>query len=132
MPGGCDPSTGVDCPPPPPKCDPAADPICVCDAAGNCWDDPCADPTDPNCMPPPSCPNPDASGACPPACEDPNDPTTCKDPCMIDPMSCGCASDDPNCWPPPCDPKTDPMCDPSGGTMAPDHPPFDFGCEDGG
>ena len=137
----CDPNTDPTCgcdaagncpPPPPPKCDPTTDPICVCDAAGNCWDDPCKDPSDPNCMPP-VCPNPDPSGACPPACTDPNDPTTCKDPCMIDPMSCGCASDDPNCWPPPCDPKSDPMCgDPSGGSMAPDHPPGDFGCKGSG
>ena len=59
------------------------------------------------------------------------DPNTCKDPCVIDPMQCGCKMEDPNCWPPPEPPKCDPMngemCDPNG-TMTPEKVPGDFGC----
>ncbi len=67
------------------------------------------------------------------------DPNTCKDPCMVDPLACGCGSDpgDPNgmtypdgttdntCWPPP-EPCTMESCpdDP----WQPENPPGDFGC----
>ena len=71
------------------------------------------------------------------------DPNTCKDPCMVDPLSCGCGTDpgqmDPTypdgttddgntCWPPP-EPCTMESCpdDP----MQPDFPPGDFGCDAG-
>lgn len=81
------------------------------------------DPNEPGCVPP---------------CADPMDPTSCKDPCIEDPMACGCTT--PDCWPEPqpCyatmgganEPTNDQpmMCDPSDG-MAPDNVPGDFGCE---
>lgn len=124
QPPPCDPSTGMNCPPPcdpmtgsgcmPPPCDPTTDPSCMmCDAAGNCYP-PCDPTTQPDCPTPP------------PPCMDPTDPNTCQDPCMGDPMQCGC---DPSgsagsCWPPP------PPCDANGNCsgMVPDHPPGDFGC----
>jgi hypothetical protein len=122
---GCDPSTGQMCPPPPPMCDPTTDPNCPppvqCDANGVCCDASgnCMQPCDP--MTQADCPTP------PPPCMDPTDPNTCQDPCMGDPMQCGCdPSEDPSmCWPPP------PPCDASGNCgsgMMPDHPPGDFGC----
>lgn len=156
----CDPS-GANCPPPPPPCDPMTDPNCgypppppMCDPADpSCVPPPpppCMDPTDPYCAcdaagncPPPTCdPNgggttmdPNAPNMCPPPppppCANPMDPSTCDDPCVNDPMSCGCASTDPNCWPQPEPPMCDAngtMCDPTGGGMAPEHPPGDFGC----
>lgn len=110
-------------PPPPPPCMDPNDPYCACDAAGNCPPPVCDDNTTSTgtmCPPPP-----------PPPCADPMDPETCKDPCVADPVSCGCASTDPNCWPAPQPPECAPdgtMCDPTGGGMWPDHPPGDFGC----
>jgi hypothetical protein len=74
------------------------------------------------------------------------DPNTCKDPCMVDPLSCGCGSEpgqmdptDPNgmgtsdgdttCWPEP-EPCNEMSCpdDP----WEPQYPPGDFGCGDDG
>jgi hypothetical protein len=123
-------------PPPPPPCGGMGEPPCP--------EEPCMDPTDPNCKPPPCTdpmdPNcmgcnagdPGCGGTTDPYCEDPMDPQTCKDPCVIDPMQCGCTSMDPNCWPPPEPPKctgmeNDTMCDPGDG-MAPTNVPTDFGC----
>jgi hypothetical protein len=139
------------CPPPP--CPNPMDPSCQPPSCGGANEPPCPcmDPTDPNCgqpscggmnEPPCPCMNPmdpscgtGGGGGCMPGdpdcsnCEDPMDPTTCKDPCVIDPMQCGCTMNEPNCWPPPepptCDPNT--MCDP-GGTMTPTNVPGDFGC----
>jgi hypothetical protein len=130
--GGCDPSD-PNCQPP---CDPMTDPMCKCYPGDP--DCPVCDPTDPNCgttcdpMVDPMCPTP------PPPCEDPMDPNTCKDPCMIDPVSCGCGMDptyptmpdgttDNTCWPPP-EPCTMESCpdDP----WQPEKPPGDFGCGD--
>ena len=64
------------------------------------------------------------------------DPNTCKDPCVVDPLACGCAPDgssttmpgqDNTCWPPP-EPCTRENCpeDP----WWPQNPPTDFGCND--
>jgi hypothetical protein len=66
------------CPPLP--CDPTIDPMCGCNADGTCGG--CTDPNAPGCVPP---------------CMDPTDPNTCKDPCIDDPMTCGCTT--PDCWP---------------------------------
>ncbi|HEY5951260.1 MAG TPA: hypothetical protein VIV40_37465 [Kofleriaceae bacterium] len=148
----CDPMTDPNCQPPPPPCDPMTDPNCgtTCDP-----NDPtcqvCADGTeDPYCkcdwwngtcepcdpMVDAMCPTP------PPPCDDPTDPNTCKDPCMVDPVSCGCGMTDPGdvmadgttgdgntCWPPP-EPCTMESCpdDP----WSPENPPGDFGCGDDG
>lgn len=142
--GGCD-STDPNCVPPP--CDPAMDPNCMplpCDPATDptckCY------PGDPNCPPPcdpmtdPNCGvtcDPEVDAMCPPPpppCTDPTDPTTCKDPCMVDPVACGCLADGTtndgmSCWPPP---------EPCDGTNCPDdpwwpnNPPGDFGCGDDG
>jgi hypothetical protein len=130
----CDPADAMCPPPPPPPCADPSDPNCMPPPP------PCADPTDPYCKcdangvcPPPTCDPADAM--CPPPppppCADPTDPETCKDPCMIDPASCGCSMEDPNCWPPPEPPSCDAAgnCDPGMGGMAPDHPPGDFGCQ---
>ena len=67
---------------------------------------------------------------------DPTDPNTCKDPCVVDPLACGCAPEgmggttmndppDNTCWPPP-EPCTNMSCpdDP----LKPQYPPGDFGC----
>ena len=100
-----------------PTCDPNVDPSC----GGTC--DPTLDAM---------CPTP------PPPCTDPTDPNTCKDPCVVDPVACGCAVPEPNgttmpddntCWPPPepCNMETCPD-DP----WWPEHPPTDFGCGDDG
>ena len=139
------------CEPPPPcqpgdpncePCDPMTDPTCggqcdPMDPMSKCDPEPCQ-PGDPNCEPgcdpmtDPTCPTP------PPPCDDPMDPQTCKDPCVLDPMFCGCGSagndgtmptdpDDGNtCWPQP-DPCTGANCMP-GDTMTPEFPPGDFGC----
>ena len=90
------------------------------------------DPDDPMCKPcMPGDPNCDGTGGGgpDPTCTDPMDPETCKDPCVIDPMQCGCPTMDPNCWPPPEPPMCPPgaMCDPNGG-MTPTNVPSDFGC----
>jgi hypothetical protein len=69
-----------------------------------------------DCPPPP-----------PPPCVDPMDPGTCQDPCVNDPMSCGCPATDPTCWPPPPDCDANGNCMPDG-SMMPEHPPGDFGC----
>lgn len=150
----CDPTTDPMCKGDPlPPCDPMTDPMCEpqpCDP-----NDPscvvCADGTeDPNCKcewwmgtdcePVPPCdPTVDAMCPTPPTpCEDPTDPNTCKDPCMVDPLSCGCGTDpgDPNgmtgddkssCWPPP-EPCTMESCPDK--PWQPDYPPGDFGCGD--
>ncbi len=132
------------CEPPPPPCDPTTDPMCNVCAFGsmdpNCQPPPCMDPTDPYCWcdangdcPPPTCQPGDlmCPPPPPPPCMDPMDPNTCKDPCVNDPASCGCSTMDANCWPPPQPPDCMlGMCDPNGGWMTPDHPPFDFGCKD--
>jgi len=135
----------------PPPCDPT-DPTCQPPSCGGTNEPPCpemcTDPMDPNCKPPPCTdpmdPNcmgcwpgdPSCGGTTDPNCEDPMDPETCKDPCVIDPMHCGCTSQDPNCWPPPepptcMDDGTTPdmggTCDP-GGTLTPGNVPGDFGC----
>lgn len=145
---GCDPATGMDCPEPPPPCDGSdpscpVDPMCPDPSDPNCgWPPPdpgCSDPSDPACNP--MCPEPDAPNCGwpepPPPCEDAMDPTSCEpDPCANDPMSCGCTTGSDgstNCWPTPggepgC--KDDGTCTPDDG-WEPDHPPGDFGCEDG-
>jgi hypothetical protein len=130
-----DPNCGGNCDPSEPgcpdgTCDPmnAGDPDCKCDPT-----------TDPNCGT--TC-DPTQDAMCPtppPPCPDPMDPNTCKDPCVDDPMACGCAISendgtmkDPNdgntCWPEPeqCTMKSCPD-DP----MAPDNMPPDFGCKAG-
>ena len=128
--GNCEP------PPPPPPCDPT-DPMCCDPATGaNCPPPPCM-PGDPNCEPPTPCDPNDpmcckADGSCeppppPPPCDDPMDPTTCEDPCMKDPMGCGCPPGDPNCWPEPM-PCDDMKCDP-GDVMTAEHVPTGFGCK---
>ena len=131
----------------PPPCTDPMDPSCQPPSCGGaneppCPGDPCMDPSDPNCKPPPPpCndpmdPNcmgcwpgdPNCGGTVDPDCKDPMDPETCKDPCVIDPMQCGCT--EPNCWPPPQPPKCnagDTMCDP-GDTVTPTNVPGDFGC----
>lgn len=124
-PPSCGGASEPPCPDPEPCMDPN-DPWCMCKADGSC-PLPCTDPTDPNCG---TCQPGDAScGGGGAQCEDPMDPDTCKDPCVIDPMQCGCTSDEPNCWPPPEPPVCDAngMCDP-GGTMTPENVPGDFGC----
>jgi hypothetical protein len=103
--------------PPPPSCGGPNEPPC-----------PCMDPDDPMCKPcMPGDPNCD--GTTDPNCMDPSDPETCKDPCVIDPMQCGCTMMEPNCWPPPEPPMCQPgeMCDPNDG-MTPANVPSDFGC----
>ena len=133
--------------PPCPECMDPMDPNCKPCGGPNeppCPDDPCMDPTDPgctmctdpndpNCKPPPCNdpmdPNCMGGGTDPgPICEDPMDPNTCKDPCVIDPMQCGCNAGE-DCWPPPEPPKCDPgtMCDPAD-TVSPTNVPGDFGC----
>jgi hypothetical protein len=154
----CDPSTDIWCGEPPP-CNPMTDPNCgQCDP-----NDPtcgiCPDGTeDPNCKcnwfmgtdcePIPPC-DPNVDLMCPmppPPCEDPTDPNTCKDPCVDDPMLCGCgvSPGDPGdgttmdpvdgmgtpettCWPEP-EPCNAMSCpdDP----VEPQYPPGDFGCGD--
>jgi hypothetical protein len=113
-------------PPPDPECMDPTDPWCQCKADGTC-PPPCNDPSDPNCMG--GCMPGDPNCGTGPICEDPMDPDTCKDPCVIDPMNCGCSSNDPNCWPPPEPPEcmAGGTCDP-GGTMTPSKVPGDFGC----
>ena len=126
-----DPTDPMDpnCKPPPPPCGGMGEPACPEDPCTNpmdpgCKPEPCMDPMDPNCM---------GGGTTDPYCEDPMDPQTCKDPCVIDPMQCGCTSMDPNCWPPPeppsCTGTDDTMCDPGDG-MTPANVPTDFGCID--
>jgi hypothetical protein len=108
-PSCCDPATDPYCQPP---CMDPSDPNCGggCEADGTCG---CMDPNDPGCVPP---------------CPDPMDPTTCNDPCLADPMVCGCTSNDPNCWPAPQPCGADgTMCDPGDG-MSPTNVPEDFGC----
>jgi hypothetical protein len=104
------------CPDPEPCMDPS-DPWCACKLDGTCPPpDPCMDPMDPNCGQ---------------QCTDPMDPTTCQDPCVTDPMQCGCPPGDPNCWPPP-EPPTcmeGGTCDPGDDPMAPANAPGDFGCK---
>jgi hypothetical protein len=135
----CDPMTDPNCAPQP--CDPS-DPNCVICADGTMdptckcdwWMGTC-EPCDP--MVDAMCPLP------PPPCEDPMDPNTCKDPCMVDPLSCGCGTDpgqmDPaypdgttadgnTCWPAP-EPCTMESCPDE--PWQPDFPPGDFGCDDG-
>ena len=93
-----------------PSCDPGA----------------CTDPGAPNCQP---CDKPAPGGSCVTICADPTDPS-CKDPCVIDPMSCGCPPGDPACWgepPTPCDANG--TCTWPDGTVTPEFPPGDFGCE---
>jgi hypothetical protein len=167
QPPSCDPMTDPNCMQPPPPCDPATDPNCMqppppqCDPMTdpNCWQppppcDPATDPncmqpppppcdpaTDPNCMqpPPPQC-DPMTDPTCqPPPCADPNDPNSCQDPCMTDPLQCGCMDSTngsavpvgtgPNaggCWPDPLPPCSGANCAPGG--MAPANPPGNFGC----
>jgi hypothetical protein len=119
-----DPSCGGCQPGDPSCCDPMTDPDCQ----GTC-----SDPMDPTCgsCPPPPCSDPMDPGCVPP-CDNPMDPTTCKDPCLDDPMACGCPMDDPSCWPAPqpCDGTSGEMCDPGDG-MTPAHVPTDFGCQAG-
>ncbi|MDQ3341688.1 MAG: hypothetical protein M4D80_41590 [Myxococcota bacterium] len=125
--------TDPNCKPPPEPCGGMGEPPCPEDPCTNpmdpnCKPPPCMDPTDPNCM---GCNanDPGCGGTTDPICEDPMDPQTCKDPCVIDPMQCGCTTMDPNCWPPPEPPKCtgDTMCDPGDG-MTPTNVPTDFGC----
>lgn len=113
---------------PPPSCGgtnepPCPDP-CMDPSNPNCEPPPCTDPMDPNCM---GCWPGDPNCGGDPYCEDPMDPETCKDPCVTDPMQCGCT--EPNCWPPPEPPGCPPgeMCDP-GDTVTPTNVPGDFGC----
>jgi hypothetical protein len=144
--GTCDPNDPTCVPPP---CDPTTDPGCKCYlASGNCEPPPPCDPSNPTCACQPGDPNcstcdPMIDATCPtppPPCEDPMDPNTCKDPCMVDPLSCGCGTDpgmmlpdgttsnDNTCWPPP-EPCTMESCpdDP----WTPENPPGDFGCGGG-
>jgi hypothetical protein len=108
--------------PPPPSCGGPNEPPC-----------PCMDPDDPMCKPcmpgDPNCDGTTPGGGTDPNCMDPSDPETCKDPCVIDPMQCGCTMMEPNCWPPPEPPMCQPgeMCDPNDG-MTPANVPSDFGC----
>lgn len=126
----------------PPPCTDPMDPNCQPPACGGTNEPPCPcmDPSDPNCKPPPCNDpmDPHCGGMCDPGdpncgtgpiCEDPMDPSTCKDPCMIDPMQCGCTMNEPNCWPPPEPPTCMPggTCDPND-AMAPTKVPGDFGC----
>ncbi|NVB85593.1 MAG: hypothetical protein HOV81_44930 [Kofleriaceae bacterium] len=115
----CNPMTDPNCLPPPPICMDPTDPYCNCDANGTCPPPTCDPATNAMCPPPP-----------PPPCTDPMDITTCQDPCMADPVQCGCALGDPNCWPAPQPPECDAdgMC--SGNGMSPQFPPGDFGCEE--
>ena len=147
----CDPTDpATACPPPPPPpcgpndpsctpCDPTTDPSCPCDSNGSCGGGGgCTDPSAPGCLPPgcdsdgnctSPCGDPTDPGCAPP-CDNPLDPASCLDPCMDDPMTCGCSSNDPGCWPVPgpCACDSSGMCEP-GGAMMPDHLPVDFGCE---
>jgi hypothetical protein len=135
----CTDPTDPNCQPPPP-CDPTTDPMCKCwPGDPNCvMCDPMTDPNcggttcDPNVDP--MCPTP------PPPCTDPMDPNTCKDPCVVDPLACGCGMTDPNtptmdppddntCWPPP-EPCMMGQCPDE--PWWPEHPPGDFGCGDDG
>jgi hypothetical protein len=115
----CDPMLDPNCQPPPPGCMDPTDPYCNCDANGMCPPPDCDPTTNAMCPPPP-----------PPPCSDPMDINTCQDPCMADPVQCGCAMGDPNCWPPPQPPECDAngMC--GGNGMSPQFPPGDFGCEE--
>lgn len=122
----------------PEPCTNPMDPGCqMCGGANQppCPEDPCTNPMDPNCKPPPCMDpmDPNCGGTTDPGpiCEDMTDPTTCKDPCVIDPMACGCNAGE-QCWPPPeppqcMDPGGNTMCDPAG-TVAPTNVPGDFGC----
>lgn len=145
QPPGCGGPNEPPCPncmdPTDPNCKPPEPPSCGGPNEPPCPPPPCMDPNDPMCKPcMPGDPNCDGTGGgCMPGdpncggsdpnCMDPMDPETCKDPCVIDPMQCGCPVMEPNCWPPPEPPMCQPgeMCDPNGG-MTPTNVPSNFGC----